>query len=276
MKTKLFFQSLAVAALLCTAVVLPPACGTDGPGGPCSRDGKACNAICDSTLGCVDCAGDGDCGAAAPFCVTGHCEECAGPGDCGAAQACWPGKNECHPACGSNADCPGDAKLCDQDSGACVECIEDVDCPNDHPLCSPAHGTCVDCTGNGDCGAAKPVCDVDDGRCKECIIDAHCDAGLCDGGGNCKAGCESDSDCPSERPFCGDNFQCFECVSDGDCGAAKPFCNGKNECGQCLVAADCNDLPGTPFCLDSESCVECIDKDDCLNGDKCKDHRCEP
>lgn len=279
MKTHRILQAIAVVSLLGAGALLPVACGTDGPGGPCARDGKACNALCDSDLGCVECTGDGDCGAAAPFCVTGHCEECAGPGDCGTAQACYPEKNECEPACGANADCndEGKANLCDLDTGACVECIDDTNCPGDKPICSPHHGTCGRCASNGDCGAAAPICDLDDGECHECLVDAHCvDGGLCDGGKHCKAGCNDDGDCPSQKPFCAADFQCRECIADGDCPDTRPFCNQKGECGQCLVAADCNPFPTTPFCLDSAQCVECIDKDDCLNGDKCKDHRCEP
>lgn len=277
MKPQRILQAISAAMLLGAAALLPPACGSDGPGGPCARNGNACNALCDSDLGCVECLGDGDCGAAAPFCVTGHCEECAGPGDCGAAQACFPGSNECRPACAANSDCTdGNAKLCDLDTGACVECIEDANCPADQPICSPEHGTCGRCASNADCGAAAPICDLSDGECRECIIDSQCvDGGLCDDH-HCKAGCKDDSECPSQKPFCAPNFQCTECLANSDCPTTRPFCNANGQCGQCIVSADCNPTPATPICFESIQCVQCVDKEDCPAGNKCKDHVCEP
>jgi len=274
MKAQRLLQVVAVAGLFGAIALLPLACGNDGPAGPCSHNGNACTLICSSDFGCAECGGDGDCGAAAPFCVTGHCEECASPGDCGASLACYPRDNKCHPICTSNGQCTdGDAKICDLDTGACVGCITSADCSGTHPICNPYHGQCDQCGANGDCGAAAPFCDLNDGECKQCIVDGDCDAGLCDDG-HCKAGCQGDGDCPAERPFCSPNFQCVECAGNGDCPTTRPFCNNELRCAQCVVAADCNPFPTTPFC-DGLSCVQCIEGKDCADGLKCKDHVCQ-
>src|SRR4051812_5397465 len=108
------------------------ACGSDGDdnsglvgsgGGSFSCGAGACGGgKCDGALGCVQCLGDGDCGAGNPFCITGRCEACRSNTDCGAAApACWPGDHDCHAKCTDNSQCPDrDTKLCDAALGACV------------------------------------------------------------------------------------------------------------------------------------------------------------
>src|SRR5262245_59478053 len=71
--------------------------------------------LCDPQRGCVECNVNGDChDPGQPICVGGHCEECGANADCGTGQSCFPGNNECHTACTSNANCTdGNANICD-------------------------------------------------------------------------------------------------------------------------------------------------------------------
>jgi hypothetical protein len=269
-----FAIATSFGAIAGVVAFLVPACGDSGPGGGCAIDGKACGTACDASLGCVECAADGDCGAARPFCVTGHCEVCAVSADCGAGQACFLGDNTCHPACTSNASCTDPkAAICNLDTGACVECVVPDTCAGGEPICDPSHGTCAECASDGDCGAAAPVCDLSDGRCRECVVDGQCpDGGLCHDH-HCKAVCQGDSDCGGAKPFCAPSGECVECVLPADCPAVAPFCNAHNDCSECNVAADCAN-PALPFCFDAEQCVQCLDKEDCPATMKCKDHVC--
>ena len=89
------------------------ACSSSGAdsftGNPnCSVSGTGCKTACDSTLGCVECAGNGDCGAAAPICVAGRCRTCGTTSDCATGQACYPATHTCAPACTGVASCSND------------------------------------------------------------------------------------------------------------------------------------------------------------------------
>lgn len=260
----------ALAALVAFVV---PAC-SGGGAGDCAINGKACGTVCDAAIGCVECAGDGDCGATRPFCIEGRCEACAQTSDCGTGMACYPADGTCHPACTSNASCTDPhAPLCNVDTGACVGCIQATDCPGEKPICDPANGQCAECASNGDCGASAPVCDLSDGECRECVVDGQCpDGGLCVEH-HCKEICHGDSDCGTAAPFCAPSGECVQCLVPKDCPATAPFCNAKNHCSECNVNADCTNA-ALPVCFDGEQCVQCADKNDCPSTMKCKDHVC--
>ncbi len=255
------------------------ACGEDGGGPPgtsgCLENGSECAVLCDTTIGCVDCLGDSDCGAANPFCHQGKCRECEDADDCNAGSACFPKDHECHPACSGNADCDkNDESLCDPDSGACVGCFDDADCGGDDPFCDPATQQCSECLSDGDCGAAQPFCDGSDGECVECNVDGDCDNGVCDGH-DCKFACEGDDDCGGDKPRCDiQRGDCVACLSDGDCGAASPTCDSDGRCVACVVDGDCP--VATPICRKGEECVECESDSHCPDDrPKCKGKQCE-
>src|SRR6185436_5976266 len=103
-----------------------PGGGVAGLGGVC-RDGCNAPAVCDATLGCVECTSDAACGAGRPRCVLGHCEVCATNADCPAASpACFPGDHSCHAAC--TADSCGKNVICNVPTGVCAGCAADMDC----------------------------------------------------------------------------------------------------------------------------------------------------
>jgi hypothetical protein len=269
---------LAAAVLTFTVLAIGIAsCDGSGPGagpGGCSVDGKACSVACDDEVGCAACSGDGDCGAAAPFCIAGACKVCDSSSDCATGQACYPRRHECKPACTSGAACDKDEPLCDPDSGACVGCLNDDSCGGSEPICNPLTRRCGECAQSSDCGAARPVCDVDEGRCRECLVDGHCDDGICHDR-QCKLVCDDDGDCSDPgRPRCRENSgECVACLVAADCPAAAPQCNPAGRCVSCLADVDCT-TPGFPVCDGDERCVACTEDVHCGPGLKCKGKQC--
>lgn len=261
------------AVLPLIPLVITACSGDAGPGG-CSVNGKACAVTCDAQVGCVDCAGNSDCGAAKPFCVTGRCTECGTTGDCGTGRACFPESHTCQPACNGPGTCTnGDAPICDTSSGACVGCLTDKDCGGDRPVCDQVHGQCGQCLSNSDCGAAAPVCNVAASRCVTCIVDDQCDGGKCSDG-RCVKLCQGDGDCGGATPLCRQSDgQCVSCLLAKDCPIAAPVCGGNGRCVQCATDPDCNANPTNHFCVDS-ACVGCRTQQDCPSGQKCKGHTC--
>lgn len=88
--------------------------------------------------------------------------------------------------------------------------------------CHPTEHVCVGkCDGPEQCGNSGKVCL--DHLCSRCTSDQSCEQygtfqrhvcvqayGLC-------LECEDKSDCPPERPLCGDDGRCVECFEDKDC-----------------------------------------------------------
>lgn len=83
--------------------------------------------------------------------------------------------------------------------------------------------------------------------------------------------CETQVDCPSEKPHCDDGI-CVACRNSDDCGPAAPLCrDGSCVSGACVQDDDCGGE--TPRCdRDAGICVRCVDDGDC-NGGRCSDSR---
>ena len=147
-----------------TFVALAIACGgsdsTIPPGGGlCPTTGCGAGKTCDATLGCVECTTDLNCGGTTKFCVLGRCESCRTNADCGTAEpACFPKDHKCHAACTSNANCPGDAPICNVNTGVCVGCNVAADCNgvSGKPLCNATTQQCVECATSANCPASAP------------------------------------------------------------------------------------------------------------------------
>lgn len=260
------FLATGVFAVACSS-------GTNGNSSSSNEDsctfgGTKCAAGCSSSLGCIECASDSMCGAGSPFCVLGRCEECRATTDCGTGKTCFPRDNKCETACKGNADCPGDAPICEPNTGICFGCLSKLDCPNgDRPMCDSTRGQCSECITSNDCGAAQPACDNQSGECKECLVDAHCPGGsVCGADAKCHSVCTSDLDCKDAgKPVCDiGTGSCVECSTNMNCGAAAPFCDGKN-CRVCLNNTDCTNLK-TPVCRDMSECVQCLSNNDCKDA----------
>ena len=250
----------------------------------CNISGTKCQFACSPNLGCVECRGNSDCGAAQPFCVLGRCEVCASSADCGTGQACYPRDHSCQPACTAGS-CNGDTPMCDAATGACVGCTKSTDCAGtNRPLCSATLGQCVACAASSDCGAAEPVCNLREGSCVQCLVDVDCHSGFaCGGDHKCHSACSSNADCTDTgRPFCNlDTKGCVECLKGADCPAAAPICGADHNCVQCAASSDCKNA-AAPICQ-GDQCVQCAKPDDCItqpgctNGAcKCKGHVCSP
>ena len=249
------------------------ACSSAGAGGAdCSVSGVGCKLACDSTLGCVECVGNSDCGAASPICVVGHCRACEKTSDCGIGEACYPANHTCAPACNGPGTCPqNDAPICDANTGACVGCIDNHDCGGGKPVCEPTSQQCSECGSNGDCGNAQPICSISARECVQCLVDSQCPSGTLCKDHACRQACQGNGDCGPGAPVCLPNGNCGQCGVNADCGAATPFCTGEGRCASCLINSDCP--AGTPVC-DNDRCVQCKDTQDCANGLKCKDNHC--
>lgn len=217
----------------------PPSCSDSCPAGR----------ICSSSLGCVECLLDLDCGAANPACIDGRCEQCETSADCAAGQTCYPGNHECNAACATNADCSGDAQICNPTTKACVECLVKADCPDD-PFCDPTYGKCAECLGNADCGTAQPFCEPADGQCRECLLDSHCGIHQKCTDKHCVIEkCTVDQECPGDFPKCiAAEGTCVECLLDVDCtDGDKIHCSMVNQCERCTL---------NEHCAAGETCVD--------------------
>lgn len=134
----------------------------------CSGDTPVCD---EAAKECVGCLNDGDCDGNTPLCDTdlNACVACLGNSDCSSdIPVCEAG--ECG-KCTTNEDCAGraDAMICEEASGACVECTPSTDdrtatddaCGNG--VCNPAINTCDDSLTQG----TKDLC-------QPCIADNEC------------------------------------------------------------------------------------------------------
>ena len=104
---------------------------------------------------------------------------------------------------------------------------------------------------------------VDDANCHgvcngqhqcECVTDDDCNAEeYCDGG-QCKIGCNEDSDCTDpDKPLCSNDHLCVSgCREDDDCDGYNLVCNipGYDNCNYCdaagITIGSCN--PGQNVC----------------------------
>ena len=256
-------------------------------GGPCDPAATAAcgGRKCDTKLGCVECAADGDCTAAGadPFCILGRCEACRTSSDCGvAAPVCYPEDHRCHRSCvgDSAVSCQGKSPICDTTSGACIGCKASTDCPATAPICEPTTRQCAACTQSSECPAARPKCAIPRFECVACIVSSDCPAGqTCNGDNRCVVKCTGDGQCTDpQQPKCNvTTGACVQCLDATQCTAtpATPICatNRDGKCVQCVTNAHCGD-GGTPFCKDSE-CLQCRNDNDCPAGTpKCDNGAC--
>ena len=279
---------------------LAVACGDTGSGAGNGGDGSG------ASLGFGECAFDGDCGTADPFCVGGECVECADAADCRAGESCFPRDHECDTRCESDNDCTRDDEpFCDVVSGACIGCFSGGDHidgsssrvqslslsqrvshssrgKQDSPArqsasCFPRDHECdTRCESDNDCTRDdEPFCDVVSGACIGCFSGGDCPAGdpICSALTQQCAECEDAGDCGAAEPFCDvADGECRQCMNDGDCRSGEVCDDG--ECVICLSDNDCTD-PMFPICKGGDECVECDDDNHCEPGFQCNDQRCE-
>lgn len=85
-----------------------------------------------------------------------------------------------------------------------------------------------------------------------------------------KKECDSDDDCPIEKPFCLSN-KCsyYECSRDIDCPSEKPFClSNKCSSDECLINSDCTHY-NKPYCHEGK----CSSTHSCTSSAECPSNR---
>ena len=228
---ELFF----VFALLLLGCPAPPPVET-----PDMCSGAACDPF--------GCNNDNDC-ARYPdrkLCVSNLCVQCTDTAkDCPMGFVCVTSTHTCAPGCTGGRNCPADGGVCEQNSGACVECLGDNDCLD----------------------PAAKSCDLTTHRCFACVagVSDNCPAGAyCgtdqNGKSRCLAGCKADKDCP---------------LSVGDGGAGDPAlktCDPKKHvCIECAADADC---PLGRVCKGDRCAEGCTDTHGCANNLGCCNGYC--
>ncbi|MDQ3366321.1 MAG: hypothetical protein M3680_12925 [Myxococcota bacterium] len=107
---------------------------------------------------------------------------------CGAGLACV--ANECIVASCSTGGCAANAPVCEIGSDTCAGCDSAADCarfPTEH-VCDDSSGACVQCVTPANCGESTPVCDAN--ACRGCELDSECASGACGDNGACVAAVE--------------------------------------------------------------------------------------
>lgn len=257
--------------------------------------------FCNQTsLACVQCLADGDCGAASatPKCKNSTtCVQCLGNTDCAnpATPACsptsntcvecvddstctTPGKTHCNTATNQCVGCTADAQCamgeqCDPTSHTCVDCYNDAGCPAlNH--CKTDSKICVQCTSNAQCAAeraATPLCSLATNLCVQCNVKADC-AGF---GANYQCvnnacvQCTSNAHCGGTTPVCDTTSNtCVGCVANTDCpSAATSRCDATSHtCQECAGGTDCMHIAGKPQCKMGVGCVGCADSSGCAGA----------
>jgi hypothetical protein len=151
-------------------------------------DCKLSSLHCDEVSGaCVACTTDAHCATSQGRrcdAALHRCVQCGIDGDCNPDQRCESSTRRCVTKCESLTGCNSTAPFCDLDRGFCIRCKTKVECiiPGDARLCDDANGMCVECVVDSDCPKAKPRCDRTTGTCAECVTSAECtsDKPLCD------------------------------------------------------------------------------------------------
>jgi len=100
--------------------------------------------------------------------------------------------------------------------------------------------------------------------------------------------CDSDADCPSNRPVCGMNIeahgQCVECDSNDDCDSGKACYGFDFTCRPVPCGADIRDPLCDGECPEGETCTDacvcatepdCADDTGCPAGDSCTSGECQ-
>ena len=199
----------------------------------------------------------------------------------------------CDPAC------TGDADICDEETGECLECFTEAECEGDD-ICT--NGACAECGVDAHCegNGGDDVCintedgDPDTNVCVACVEEEDdCTDGVCDTGGNddpednvC-VGCLDDTHCMDAAASTCDTATdtCVACETDGECAgiAAGEVCDtseGDGMCVECLVgdegacsSGQCD--PDTSECVQrdttagADTCSECSADADCAPYEYC-------
>jgi len=213
----------------------------------CDLDSHLCEQGCDS---------DSNCPGDYPVCSPDHKCGCTDTSDCvgGTGTLCdVPDYTQCSYCDPENAQCkPG--------------CDEDADCPSDFPTCDLDSHTCG-CSDSSECTGSDAVCDVTDYQ--NCF---YCDAQ----DAQCKPGCVTDDNCPSDFPVCGANHRCG-CVANSDCENSDGVCDVDSvpdytTCNYCdLFDSECK-----PGCWDDSNCPSsyvCDMSHTCVLDGECDENR---
>jgi len=173
-----------------------PECCTDDD----CLDGQCIDNKCEKCE--EECCSDADC-PAGQTCVDGICKEpCTADGDCTGTECSTCENNWCKdPECCNNEDCQNTPNLqcsiCNGDNTCSQpQCCVDADCTEPGYIC--VGNACVpegECNANKPCGGQNSLCDITTtphGDCEWCDLVNH----------ECKPGCDSGDNCPSEKPIC--------------------------------------------------------------------------
>ncbi len=271
----------------------------------CSGD-QICNPLFDK---CVDCTNDDHCDDPTPYCdrILGRCYACVTDEHCcegvdGECEAVCTAAHTCRgQGCRSSDDCTG-SKVCDIDTGDCVDCLVSQDCTSPlNPVCvnmecvacsendpgaCDSDETCTDnacvsisCTEHAQCardegGSDTPICDTANGKCVVCVPATTEDP-------------DTALLCADERKICADVsgvYGCTGCTNDDQCARDNPdmpVCMG-GRCSECDAQHDC------PLGADSEApicdlveglCRACVEggiTDECPWNYHCDAGKCLP
>lgn len=89
------------------------------------------------------------------------------------------------PSCSTDG-CSAEAPVCDITLDVCTGCTGPADCDQfDTKVCDVDSGRCVECVTASECTGIAPVCD--EGACRGCVLDSECDSGACGDNGACVA-----------------------------------------------------------------------------------------
>jgi len=211
---------------------------------------------CSSTLGCVQCLGNGNCSGATPYCSpAGTCSQCTDSTNCASPAL---------PYCSASYSCT----TCTSFPGVCGSRY-----PSTLPYCATAgvnNGACVRCTQNSHCSAPTSICS-NSNTCVQCTANTQCSrtTPICSGSNTCSV-CTDSSVCSSlyspSYPYCattGSNTgACVRCTQNSHCSGTTPYCSSINTCVACAGDSNCNAL--APYCSTvNYVCTACTDSTVC-------------
>lgn len=125
------------------------------------------------------------------------------------------------------------------------------------------------CESHRDCPPIRPLCGANL-RCVQCRNADDCGGQTCDAQGLCQ-GCQRNSDCPRDTPFCNNepSRQCSECATHADCPGALPVCGPYGCHAGCVDDSQCRDDRGDRHCGDDNFCNVCLIDAHCPGGTVC-------
>lgn len=214
---------------------------------------------------------------------TGKCWECVSneqPSHCPQLWTCW--NHVCY-ECRELDGCPYGYKCSMAPDWSCVR-IDCTDAENPDAWCGVMYGfgyTCVDAV------CVMSDCDHEDARCPQGY---YCPEH------ECIWGCDTNVNCPVERPHCSaenhcvectgpvhcdDGYDCIEeaCVKKEDCLRRDDLCPKNEYCNFDYCEEGCRDNKNcaelTPHCSQKTGkCEECVFDTHCERGYDCDDHKC--